>query len=513
MHLGLRWRTIPNGADAARRAIVPRMDRTRGRASKLSLPLAGHPRLGLMERRTPMAGKTVKLLKVGLFFLPIAVLVGLACIYYTVDEPPPEDADLLPQRVAIPREENGFFHVKLAWEDFSWKTPDKGAAGKPEAASLSGESSDDGSEEEMAPDDVEERIWSMLQGEEAWDQAFAAAILEANRRILEQLDKALSAPRFEFEPLPNTSAPITHLRGFMALSSIQRLKARLELEAGREARAVSETLKLIRLGHRAEEGKGCGFETAVAAEIASRGLEDLTDLVRRTGMGPDQLRPLLEELPRYHMTEEAFKESLKTEYSLTGRSLEELGVEKLADYYLMPGPSWFSRRLCFKPNATRRLYAEGFRAIRNELSAPPGKREKVDFDALSGGRVGWFPGRNRVGRSLFQVAMPLMERQLLRSRVGRELRLSFLRVLIALKCHKLSKGSFPRSLEELVPEFLPEVPLDPYDGKPLRYSADEKILYSIGADLEEAGGAARDYYGEGAEDTSEPTLRLEMPSS
>ena len=447
-----------------------------------------------METEAPITGRLRKLFKVGLFLLAIAVPLGLAYVYYTFDEPPPEDGDLLPRRVAIPREENGFFHVKLVPADFRWETS-RGAE-KPET--------------EGAEEDGETKVEHMVDGEEAWDQDFAAEILEANRGIFERLEKALGAPRFEFEEIRDTEAPLGHWQGLRALSYLQRLKARHELEAGREAEAFSETLKLIRLGHRAEEGKGCIVETLIGATFASRGLEDLTKVGHRTRMGPDELRAFLEELPRYYPSAEALEESLKAEYSLLRRSLADARMWEPADLGSRPPQfSWFSRRFCLKPNATKRLFAEGFRAVREELSAPPWKGETADFDALSGGRVGWFPGRNWVGRSLFQQAMPAIRMSFLRLRVQRDLQISFVRVLIALKCYKLSKGSLPGSLQDLVPAFLPEVPFDPYDGKPLRYSAEKKIVYSVGRDLVDSGGSSEEDEEEAISDSSEPTLRLE----
>jgi hypothetical protein len=62
---------------------------------------------------------------------------------------------------------------------------------------------------------------------------------------------------------------------------------------------------------------------------------------------------------------------------------------------------------------------------------------------------------------------------------------------IALKRFHLRTGSFPASLSVLVPEFLPELPHDWMDGKPLRYrlNADRTFtLYSVGENGVDNGG-------------------------
>ena len=61
-------------------------------------------------------------------------------------------------------------------------------------------------------------------------------------------------------------------------------------------------------------------------------------------------------------------------------------------------------------------------------------------------------------------------------------------VLLALRAYQKEKGRLPDSLNELVPEYLSHLPLDPFDGKPLRYSKEKKIVYCVGRDLVDSGG-------------------------
>jgi hypothetical protein len=63
---------------------------------------------------------------------------------------------------------------------------------------------------------------------------------------------------------------------------------------------------------------------------------------------------------------------------------------------------------------------------------------------------------------------------------------------IALKrYHQANSGDYPRTLDQLVPRFLSEIPVDPFDGKPLRYRRETKdrfMLYSIARDGIDDGG-------------------------
>jgi hypothetical protein len=62
---------------------------------------------------------------------------------------------------------------------------------------------------------------------------------------------------------------------------------------------------------------------------------------------------------------------------------------------------------------------------------------------------------------------------------------------IALKRYHLQHSAYPASLNELVPAFLPAVPVDFMDGKPLRYKLrpdGDFLLYSVGEDGIDDGG-------------------------
>ncbi len=65
---------------------------------------------------------------------------------------------------------------------------------------------------------------------------------------------------------------------------------------------------------------------------------------------------------------------------------------------------------------------------------------------------------------------------------------------LAVERYRLAEGHLPESLENLVPGCMELVPKDPFDGRSLRYFTRENgfVVYSIGDDLTDNGGAERD---------------------
>ena len=69
---------------------------------------------------------------------------------------------------------------------------------------------------------------------------------------------------------------------------------------------------------------------------------------------------------------------------------------------------------------------------------------------------------------------------------------------LALEIYRQSTGGYPTRFEELVPELLPTLPIDPFDGQPVRYerAGPGYRFYSIGPDLiDSRGGKAGDMRG------------------
>ena len=59
---------------------------------------------------------------------------------------------------------------------------------------------------------------------------------------------------------------------------------------------------------------------------------------------------------------------------------------------------------------------------------------------------------------------------------------------------KAKQGRLPENLGALVPEFLDDLPADPFDGKPMRYRVfpDGFAVYAVGENCKDDGGEWRD---------------------
>jgi hypothetical protein len=86
---------------------------------------------------------------------------------------------------------------------------------------------------------------------------------------------------------------------------------------------------------------------------------------------------------------------------------------------------------------------------------------------------------------------------------------------VAVQRWKLAHKNFPQRLDELVPALLPKLPVDPFDGQPLRYRAGTNAsftLYSVGHNFRDDGGDARPEKGGGMRPNFLNALDIVWPS-
>ncbi|RKY10197.1 MAG: hypothetical protein DRP66_00320 [Planctomycetota bacterium] len=95
--------------------------------------------------------------------------------------------------------------------------------------------------------------------------------------------------------------------------------------------------------------------------------------------------------------------------------------------------------------------------------------------------------------SLTKIMMPAFEGVIqIDMRVAAEVDCT--RVALGIERYRLAKGSLPKELTDLAPQYIDKAPIDPFDGKPLRYKLTEPgyIVYSIGEDGADEGGLEKD---------------------
>jgi len=101
-----------------------------------------------------------------------------------------------------------------------------------------------------------------------------------------------------------------------------------------------------------------------------------------------------------------------------------------------------------------------------------------------------FPSTRKMGLILQSILMPCYVKTI-DMIFEQQTRIDILRVYTAASLYKAAEGSLPEGWQDIVPEYLQEIPLDPFSDKPLKLKTNAEaglVIYSVGKDRKDNGG-------------------------
>ena len=140
-------------------------------------------------------------------------------------------------------------------------------------------------------------------------------------------------------------------------------------------------------------------------------------------------------------------------------------------------------------NRTRQTLASYYRSAITSIARPATQIQVKEPERSSNPIIRriWMILPNSIGRYLELVAIPNLRGSVTET-FKKESRLRCLHTILALRAYQRDKGTPPESLADLIPRYLPTLPIDPFDGTPLRYQPEHQRIYSIGENLHDDNG-------------------------
>jgi len=147
------------------------------------------------------------------------------------------------------------------------------------------------------------------------------------------------------------------------------------------------------------------------------------------------------------------------------------------------------RDYVYQPHRSEALSADFYRSLQRSAGRTYLELSFESFDTNSPAfllRV--LVGPNAVGLALWHFGASNLQRFVAR-KYGENVRAVATTSILALLAYEHEHSALPERLEELVPGELQRLPIDDFDGAPLRYSRERRRLWSVGTDLRDEGGS------------------------
>ena len=456
----------------------------------------------------------VRILKtLGLLIVLFLIAVSALALYWKLapDSAPPDFSALTPHSAEVPDAQNGF--LALANSDLQLSKKERDICAHALASN----------------------------GYFKWDQAQIDSLLAKHTDVLTAVDRALAMPGFEI-PVMSPEYGIYFMRGFENCAKLEALSAKNHFRKGDHATAYQQDWQLIELGRRIEK---CGFlDYVIGFSITANGRVGIQSFVNQSTAKD---RPLLEEYSRKLAAPfdevETFQEALRRRFEKESSRILKLSrgesfsaifrdlaakdrsrwspemnrrVADASGKVQWPQPNWFTQVFItsrIKPNATLRVLAK--RMLQNINAAPfsyvaiskaanhefPDVEKKAWKELIFAPNFygNWIVERLTPKRSVTGISFEAETKKVkvntvpvssnLQVKCRAKTNDSLLQTMIALRLYALDhNGELPDSLTAIVPQYLSAIPLDDFDGKPIRYSKAHRIIYSVGKNLKDNGG-------------------------
>lgn len=324
-----------------------------------------------------------------------------------------------------------------------------------------------------------------------------AQLLDRQAKTLRLLREAGAMPACRFEhdyAHPSYSMLLPELNGCRTAAQLLALAAKQEAVTGHAPQAVDDMNALFRLGRAAGSDPGI-ISSLVQIGIDAIGVKTLQAVVPHL-KGAEELRRL--RMGDVDAARRQARRSLRGEEAFGISVFSDLASGRLTLSALLgdarprgPNPDFADippipilLRIFVMPSDVQ-AYKQYLERCREQVQEPftPATVEDASASGFTAARHGL----------LTSVIMPALHRYLERVVLDEALRAGAL-TGIAIDRYRLDHGAFPPTLDALSPQYLDEVPRDPFDGHLLRYIVHngEALVYSIGPDLKDDGAAAFD---------------------
>jgi hypothetical protein len=357
-------------------------------------------------------------------------------------------------------------------------------------------------------------------GVDDWDEVQINDVILGNDKIFNLIDQIAEKSIFQELVLssPETISwdmIVRSIRGLTSKLELSHLKSVYLFRGGDEKGFLNEMIKSLKIGQMIQDSQAVLIQQLVGVALKIKGLEEIQQAIPLLTLTSDEIVSYVNELQNFKENKDGWALSLKVEYNMFLSVIDSM-INGNMEFFGEP-TDMVTKKLkngySFQINKTKQLFADNTRLHINNFQKPCGLIDEPKFvlewkipgSGYLASKMNMILTENWAGKAIHDITVVSYKNMFNRS-CEADLMLSSSRILMAIKAYKIDTGDYPESLEKLVPQYISELPQDPFSGDKLKYSKEKKIIYSVGKDLIDLGGSKGDEW----RDMDNPTFRIEF---
>lgn len=416
---------------------------------------------------TPVKTKIIFILA-GAIGMPIVAslfVISFLAYVFVADAPAPDDSDLRLLKVSVANEDNAFYDLENIKDDIVYY-----------------------------PSDQTDLIINYME-DKKWDEIFVQDLLYKNELAFKYLDQAKAKSKFQ-DPtkiINGSQRNVPNPMLFINMAKLDSLRSLYLFKDGKEQLALDNAVQLTLLAQKIHDSQSDLLYYLIARPLKSAGLERINQIIAHSvKLSPDILIYYARQLDDIENSN-GLKKAFIIEY------LNQLN--NFASVSNMPSSYYF------KPNKVKQLLVDNAKiwvssveaSCASDITFESTKKTLEEAKQFSNslhsitGLIRIPFTENIIGKFSHIVIFIAIDPSSMRfNKCNDDAILSATQLLFALKTYNIDYGDLPLSLDALVPKYISEIPTDPFDGRPMKYSKEKKIIWSVGKDSVDSGGSIGD---------------------
>jgi hypothetical protein len=404
--------------------------------------------------------------------LVLLVAIAWAAKAKVSDIPPPDTSDLVPTRLAISDAENAYTYF-VATNTLYWPN-----------------------------EDFHDNIGAFLYGRTNNDE-LVRETLTGNSETLTSIERGLLCQHCQSPETERTTDSLSYLGKWRSIGKLMALKAMYERQNGHCSESFETCMKLLKYGDLIQKDAESIVQYLLAVAVIEFGLEQTRQLTYTKRLSDIEVKALARQVAELSSPDRGLIRALKVEYICDANMIDDLQdgklgtagqarseIDKLGFLVQRTSLHWM---YLFQPSRTKKICVDFLRDTITNAPLPYAKMKLYDPDErfeLAGSGYRMLAKPNMIGRMFCSMLLPNTGGILIRG-CRTKCSITASKVILACEAYRQAVGELPPDIETLVPKYLDSVPLDPFDGAPIRYSKAKGIVYSVGIDLKDSGGSVK----------------------